>query len=390
MKPISSLFIAFLFTLSIVDTITSQNKTIEIKGKVIDEYNMGIPYVAVGIPSKYLGTATTEEGDFILSLSKEHLSDSLSISSIGYKSFKILVKDYIKLKEKVIILEEDIAELSEVNIESPGALVKNAIKNIKNATISKPHQLNLLYRRFSVENGKARFFVEHFLGVIDRGPNSPSFDEIEILEGRKSADYRFVKVKQNKHAAQIMNWCNILRTREGFNKYKWKRKGDTTYDGEDVIIIEGSRWKNDYLRLYIGMDTNGIYKVENSALNSVYVYKKNIDGKLYLSYHNREYKSQKKINPQMQKLLGKNKPHVKTAYRHEMFVLGLETNKKKFEINGNYTIAKDIGDIKVPYDANFWNNFAAPPATSFYTKNIKEIESIYGVPIETQFKAVNK
>lgn len=390
MKQYSSLLIAFFISITFINSVVSQNKAIEIQGKVIDEYNMGIPYVAVGIPSKYLGTATTEEGDFILSLSKEHLSDSLSISSIGYKSFKILVKDYIKLKEKVIILEEDIAELSEVNIESPATIVKNALKNIKNATISKPHQLNLLYRRFSVEDGKARFFVEHYLKAIDRGPNATTFDDIEILEGRKSADYRFVKVKQKNHAAQIMNWCNALRTRDGFNKYKWKRKGDTTYDGEDIIIIEGSRWKNDYLRLYIGMDTYGIYKIENSALNSTYIYQKNIDGKLYLSYHNREYKSQKKITPQMQKILGKKKPQVKTAYRHEMFVLGIETDKKKIKLRGNGELNKDIGDIKVPFNMNFWNNFAAPPATKFYTKNIKEIESIYGVPIATQFKAVNK
>jgi len=323
-----------------------------------------------------------------LSLTKEHLSDSLEISSIGYKSFKIKVKDYIDSKINKIVLKEDIAELTAVNILKPREYVKNAIKNLKKTTISKPHQLDILYRRFSVEDGKARFFVEHYLKAVDRGLSSPEFDDINIIQGRKSADYRFVKVKQKNHAINIMNWRNAIRSREGFNKYEWKKAGDTSYDGEDVIIIEGKRWK-DTLRLYIGMDTYAVYKVENTALNSVYIYKKNVDGKLYLSYHNREWKHKSKLTPEMQKVTGNKKAFVKTAYRHEMFVLGLETKRKKIEYSGNYIIKKDIGDVNVPYDTIFWKNFIAPPATKFYKKSVSELESNFGVPIETQFKLVN-
>ena len=213
--------ILILFVLCFVNSINTQNKSIEIRGSVLDPFNIGIPYAAVSIPAKYIGSATNDEGDFQLSLSIKHLSDSLIVSSIGYKSFKIKVQDYINLKDKVIILEEDIAELSAINILKPKDYIKNAIKNIKITTISKPYQLNLLYRRFSVEDNKARFFVEHYLKTVDRGPNSPTFDKIEVLQGRKSADYRFVKVKQKVHAIQIMNWSNVLRTRDGFNKYKW-------------------------------------------------------------------------------------------------------------------------------------------------------------------------
>ena len=144
------------------------------------------------------------------------------------------------------------------------------------------------------------------------------------------------------------------------------------------------------LKHYIGMDNYAIYKVENTALNSVYIYKKNIDGKLYLSYHNREWKYKSKLTPEMQKISGKKKSFVNTAYRHEMFVLGLETNRKKIEYSGNDIIKQDIGDINVPYNVNFWNNFIAPPETKFYKKSVSELESNFGVPIETQFKLVNK
>ena len=45
--------------------------------------------------------------------------------------------------------------------------------------------------------------------------------------------------------------------------------------------------------------------------------------------------------------------------------------------------------FKVPFDPDFWNNISLPPETTFFKKNIKELESLYDVPIETQFKYSN-
>ena len=46
--------------------------------------------------------------------------------------------------------------------------------------------------------------------------------------------------------------------------------------------------------------------------------------------------------------------------------------------------------MNVPYSTSFWNNFTAPPATRFYKKSVRELESIYGVSIDVQFKILNK
>ena len=40
---------------------------------------------------------------------------------------------------------------------------------------------------------------------------------------------------------------------------------------------------------------------------------------------------------------------------------------------------------KVPYNKFFWENFSVPPETKIYKDNIEELESLYGVPIQTQF-----
>ena len=50
---------------------------------------------------------------------------------------------------------------------------------------------------------------------------------------------------------------------------------------------------------------------------------------------------------------------------------------------------KDMSLYDVAYNKSFWHNFSLPPETDYYKKNIKELESRFGVSIETQFKYSN-
>ena len=55
----------------------------------------------------------------------------------------------------------------------------------------------------------------------------------------------------------------------------------------------------------------------------------------------------------------------------------------------NESLQQDMTLYKIPYDENFWNSVSLPPETKFYKKNIGELESLYSVPISTQFKYSN-
>lgn len=372
-------------------SVYSQENNIQLEGSIVDETGSGIPYAAISITKKHIGTASNDEGRFYLALSKSNLLDTLEISSIGYKSFKIKIEDFIKKEDKTIILYEDVVSLSEVNILKPKDYVKNAFKYLNRNTLSDKHQLNILYRRFSVENNMARFFVEHYLKVLDDGPRSSELLRIEVAEGRQSADYRFISKKQNKHAINYMVSQNVLRSGISINQYQWKKTGDTSYDGEDIVIVEGKKGENDYLRFYIGIKTYSIYKIETSNFNAIYIYKKDENGKLYLSYHNREWISYENIDDVQKILLKIRSNKIKLSYRHEVFVLGIENDKEIMNLVKDFGgYGNDMGDVKVKYDAVFWSNLSLPPETAFFKKNVKELESIYGVPLETQFKVINK
>ena len=364
---------------------------IDVEGFVKDNLGYAVPYAAVSIPSKYIGTSTTEDGSFYLNLTSTNSEDFLEVSSIGFLTYKIKVGDFLKHSDKTIKLKEDVVSLDEVMLLAPKAYVINAIKSLKKNALSTRHQLNMLYRRFSTEAGKARFLVEHYIKVLDRGAASPRFIRIEVTQGRKSADYRFLKDKYPGHQALNTAIKNPLREGIYKNDYTWAKIGSSSYDGEDIVIMEGKgkRGVRGWLRLYIGIDTFAVYKVESSNLNSLWVYKKNPDGKIVLSYHNRTWNKKIPINKSQQHLFGINNKTVKASYRHEAFVLGIETNTKKIKVGNGAGYSNDMGDIPVKYNEAFWKNLSIPPETKFYQKNARDLQSIYGVPLDEQFRLAN-
>ncbi len=58
------------------------------------------------------------------------------------------------------------------------------MKKQSKTTINEKHQLNILYRRFSVEDGKARFLVEHYINVLDKGPLEGDFLGVEMSDAK--------------------------------------------------------------------------------------------------------------------------------------------------------------------------------------------------------------
>lgn len=385
----------FILTLS-VTTLHAQD-ILKVEGVVFDETNYGIPYAAIGIPSKWVGTSTNEDGKFSLELSKENLLDTLDVSSIGYVTTKILVKDFLALDKKIIILKEDIVSLNEVKILNPRQYVELAFKNLKKNTVSSTHELKALNRFFTVENEKAKFFIEHYIKVKDKGPSSSNVNRIEVVEGRKSVDYRYFPKVQLKRMYPIDLMTQMDPLRNGISKeiYKWTKIGHTSYDGEDIIIIYGQMDKKrrrpykDPI-LYIGMDSYKVYKTTNESATLVYLYKKNKDGKMYLSYHNYFTRQYKELSKAQQSILKTTDEKFKISVRNEVVVLGIETDRKKVNTKHTNVYQKNIEDVKVKYNSSFWNTFSFPPPTEFYKKKVKELESIYGVPLETQFDAVNK
>ena len=375
----------------------AQQSTV-ITGKILDQNGYEVPYAAVGVLQKNMGTTSTEDGTFYFRVSNNELEDNLTVSSLGFSNFSIKIKDFLKLEKKEIVLEEQTTNLSEVVVNSIDFYVKNALKKLRDNTVSKNHQLNILYRRWSVEDNLCRFYIEHSINAIDRGPSS-YLVTFSVDHVRTSADYRFVKNEQKLHALKYMEFNNPLRKSINVKSYKWTKTGDSSYDNEDVIIAKGVIENKETLWLYIGMDSNKIYKLEmekqpkiGKSLIATYVYKKNNKGKLFLSYHQREWKGAAAPSENVKRAMRSNgqtvPKYIPIAYRHEVYVLDIKEDKKRFSV-GEMMHNKDMTQYKTAYDPTYWEKLNIPPNTRFFNKNIGELVDLFGVPLENQFKYSN-
>ena len=241
-----------------------------------------------------------------------------------------------------------------------------------------------------------------------RSPKSGSFigpssyiQAFDVLHSRTSSDYRFIKNEQDRHALQFMELNNPLRQGPSIGTYNWKKIEDTFYEGEDVLVLKGTQKNGNSMTFYIGFDSSKIYKIEKNtiamnigkSLNALYIYKNNNLGKLYLSYHKRQWEgavaTPDHIKRIMQQAGKKQRQYIPISYRHEVFVLGLEDSDDKIKLQAE-SVQKDMTLYKIPYDKNFWKNISLPPETKFYLNNVKELEGLYDVPIDTQFLYSNK
>ena len=94
-------YLGHLVMFLVIDSLAAQETT-EISGKIIDQFGLEVPYAAVGITKKNIGTTSTEDGSFYFRVTKNELEDSLTVSSLGFSTFSIKIKDYLSRNGKQI------------------------------------------------------------------------------------------------------------------------------------------------------------------------------------------------------------------------------------------------------------------------------------------------
>ncbi|KJJ37511.1 carboxypeptidase-like regulatory domain-containing protein [Aequorivita vladivostokensis] len=191
---LKSLFTLFIFFI----TATTFAQT-ELKGKVADFLTFQpIESASVYIENTTIGSITNADGNFVLKVPQQHLQDTLVISSIGYKSFRVVISEFENGSD--IFLEEDVASLDEVVIVAdPRPTTGNGIveRAIEKLPKNLPEQAYLQkgFLRHKERNKKEyKWLIESAITLYDSSYAAGAKDNLKINvdETRKSYDLRDV------------------------------------------------------------------------------------------------------------------------------------------------------------------------------------------------------
>jgi len=311
----------FIFLFGIAFTINAQ---IELKNKVVD-FNSLLPLenASIYIQNTTIGTVSNSDGRFILLVPEEFITDTLVISSIGFKSYKTRIDEFDNSLD--IFLEEDVATLDEVVVMAEprpttgNGIVLKAIEKLESNLPDSSYIQKGFFRHKERNKVEFKWLIESAITLYDSGYTASSKEHLKLNvdQMRKSYDLRdidsvfaYVSYANQKDATKKLKVIEVDRAEltktQLIDAIKWNdtrvnglenlfsgklnilrnAKETNALFGEDIfknhqfeldtILVDNER-KIYKIRIdksadYIGLKTEGIYNEGYHANGWLYIY----------------------------------------------------------------------------------------------------------------------
>ena len=316
--------INLLFTIIVCFSTLLSFSQVEVKGKVIDStYLLPIENASIYVKNTTIGTISNTDGRFVLLIPVENRKDTLIISSIGFKSFKVPVDEFDGSQD--IYLEEDIASLDEIVIVADprpttgNDIVLKALEELSENLPDSAYLQKGFLRHKERNKLEFKWLIESAITVYDSGYGAKSTEHLKINvdEMRKSYDlrdvdsifsyvsYRNRNAKRNKLRAQdirredvskqqlvkSIKWndtrvnglqnlfqgkLNLFRNSQDKKALFGKDILETHQFALDTILVDDGRKiykiKIDESASFVNLNTKGIYNDGYKAQGWLYIY----------------------------------------------------------------------------------------------------------------------
>ncbi|SEA70523.1 carboxypeptidase-like regulatory domain-containing protein [Bizionia paragorgiae] len=169
----------------------------ELKNKIVDFMTLEpLESASVYIQNTTIGTVSNSDGKFVLLVPQAHINDTLVVSSIGYKSYKMPIALFDNTKE--VYLEEDIASLEEVQLvttprpKTGNDIVLRALKELPENLPENPYMQKGFLRHKERNKKEFKWLIESAITLYDSSFQSPAAKNLKINvdQVRKSYDLR--------------------------------------------------------------------------------------------------------------------------------------------------------------------------------------------------------
>jgi hypothetical protein len=161
------------------------------KGTIFDSKTKNeLTFASITVSGLNISTISNSEGNFLIKIPTDRQDASLIISFLGYKDKVVSIKD-LKQEKNLLYLEPVNILLKEVvvNVMDANKIFSNVLNNRSKNYGDSPIQMISFYRE-SIK--KRRTYVSVLESIVDiqKMPFSSGMqDQVNILKGRKNADY---------------------------------------------------------------------------------------------------------------------------------------------------------------------------------------------------------
>lgn len=390
-----------------------------------------LPFATVGIIGSPHGTISNTDGEFAFFIPESFKNDTLSVSYVGFQSYKVAIHSILEQNTISIKLKEHITMLDEVEVNgdqlTATQIMKKAVEKVVDNFSDDSFIMKGFFRDIRDQNGETVYLVEAAVDVKDPGYSAGGDRPKKFyLRGVRSSDSRINDLLSN----SLLNAGNALTVNLEHNYWLNRLKHDirtNEYEIEEIII------KNDRIlysiitkevaskvtladqykdltyelthRYLVDSESYAIYKVEHieEATDGKYVgieppyegdtlfYSKKgwnqriefeeFDGKMFLKYHDVNYAFDIVDHKNEELFLDMN-------YQFTFIVTDILTDGSKPPEGIKMSKNKPLAHQKKNYDNEFWSD---PSNAKLVPLTNNQIEGLQRErPLEEQFRTAKK
>lgn len=363
-------------------SITVQAQFVSISGVVKDGMtDAALPFASISLYQKPLGTIANAEGKFTLYIPAKFVNDTLSISSIGYQSLLIPLKNISRTEPGVFVLQPTTYHLTEVVVTdslSAQVILRRAYENLKSNYPTRPFSLRGFYREIQKADSQYVSLLEASVKLYSDGYRTGRTERLQVDHLRRSLTYEHP-------LNSFWNTKNLLfhHLHQNFVKYASKmlikfdrayRKPNTAIGTTPVYVVV-IQDKNMFWPaiLYIREDNYAIIRAEEDFLSSrdgerswkvdgaplitscpqhklLRVDFQEHEGKYYVSNHYLEFTTQYKSSLTKDNLL-------LYSIVQQFAVTELDEVPQVIEPEVALKETQTLSQLTLPYDSAFWEHY---------------------------------
>jgi hypothetical protein len=364
-----------------------------------------LPYAAVAVPGKPLGTVANAAGEFELHLPRAMAGDSIRVSMIGYVAYRASVQHLLRQSPLRIALPPHTYALAEVvvtdSLPDLETLVGRVEANIPRNYPTAPYLATGFYRETRQLDSVGQSLVEAAVRIYDKGYDRYRLDEKVVIDQIRTS------FQPRRPYGDGWDEVNLLRTFLHLNEMRhrgnlfrkgmrYSRAGTTTFQGRPVylITVHDSIWP---ITAYVDRESYAVVRLEKRPPPPEANPTWRVPGSDSISFRSlhrsfvaefrehagKYYLSHQKIEDNMQYY------NHHTGAKKEVFTLRVELLISRIDTGPvpepagrtmkNYSLTRQAA----PYDPAFWQHYNVLKATPLEEKIRRDLER--QTPLEKQY-----